>query len=264
MGTFQFNYQYLILLCTVVSILQGSAIVAKKGGGTYRIINGTRSSIKEFPFLVSVQKFESILPSHICGGAFISSDWILTAAHCLKNRLPMNVLIRAESSYHDQGGTLLPVSQLIMHQEFRTEVDDYDYGLIKLSKTFRRAVPANLKKGPRRFRSGELCTVMGWGRTASTSLSKQIQKATVPIVSNKICQDTFLETGDEFTSRMLCAGYQKGGTDACEGDSGGPLVCRRMLTGISSWGLGCAEADYYGVYSDVTPIRAWIRNHTGV
>ena len=63
---------------------------------------------------------------------------------------------------------------------------------------------------------------------------------------------------------MLCAGHAKGGIDACQGDSGGPLVCKKsdgawQLSGIVSWGKGCARKNRYGIYSDVQELRPWIQ-----
>ena len=68
---------------------------------------------------------------------------------------------------------------------------------------------------------------------------------------------------------MLCAGYAKGGIDACSGDSGGPLQCwdqskgGYVLGGIVSWGVGCAKKNKYGVYTEVKHLNAWITNITG-
>nr|XP_053650285.1 serine protease 30-like [Cherax quadricarinatus] len=64
----------------------------------------------------------------------------------------------------------------------------------------------------------------------------------------------------------LCAGGDD--KDACQGDSGGPLVCCTnstedlascRLTGITSWGIGCATEGIPGVYTEVAHYVGWLR-----
>lgn len=63
---------------------------------------------------------------------------------------------------------------------------------------------------------------------------------------------------------MVCAGYENGGFDSCQGDSGGPLVSDGVLVGVVSWGKGCAEPGFPGVYAKVSAVREWIYKQTGV
>ena len=67
---------------------------------------------------------------------------------------------------------------------------------------------------------------------------------------------------------MICAGYPGvGGKDACQGDSGGPFICQdgtdAVITGVVSWGIGCAEANYPGVYARATTALNFIQANMG-
>ncbi len=65
---------------------------------------------------------------------------------------------------------------------------------------------------------------------------------------------------------MVCAGYPEGGVDTCQGDSGGPLFADgsagRRVVGVTSWGNGCAQEGFPGVYARVadTKLRTWVES----
>ena len=85
----------------------------------------------------------------------------------------------------------------------------------------------------------------------------------VPIVSQEECNNAYAESGG-ITENMICAAAPGGGKDACQGDSGGPLAVDGKLAGIVSWGAGCADALYPGVYSNVASLRSFITEKSGV
>ena len=67
---------------------------------------------------------------------------------------------------------------------------------------------------------------------------------------------------------MIMAGYSNGGYDSCQGDSGGPMVVLAdngetyLQCGIVSWGSGCADPGYPGVYTRVSYFIDWICENT--
>jgi secreted trypsin-like serine protease len=57
-------------------------------------------------------------------------------------------------------------------------------------------------------------------------------------------------------------------SDTCQGDSGGPLMMFTQsqqweLVGLTSYGIGCAEPNYAGVYTRVAAFQSWIAATTG-
>ena len=93
--------------------------------------------------------------------------------------------------------------------------------------------------------------------------SNVLKYASVPLITNEDCIQSY-----QLTSNMVCAGFKEGGKDACQNDSGGPLVVPRssrdataIIYGVVSWGDGCAQPDYPGVYSRVAKYLDWIEGY---
>ena len=124
-------------------------------------------------------------------------------------------------------------------------------------------LPACLPPSDHLEGNGQVCYVSGWGtlQSGANSLPEDLQYVDVPLISNAKCNDQY---NGAITSNMICAGYDEGGKDSCQGDSGGPLVCtntagQALITGVVSWGAGCAWAGKAGVYARVTPYLDWIK-----
>jgi trypsin len=113
--------------------------------------------------------------------------------------------------------------------------------------------------------AGQNAVVTGWGTlsSGSSSLPIRLQAVVVPIVPREECNEAYAAYGG-ITGNMICAAVTGGGKDACQGDSGGPMAVDGVLTGLVSWGAGCAEPLYPGVYSNVASLRSFITQQTGV
>ena len=97
--------------------------------------------------------------------------------------------------------------------------------------------------------------VSGWGSTSETGGTVDtLRSAAVPVTDDSTCASEYGSNFDPTT--MVCAGFQSGGVDTCYGDSGGPMQAPidgggYRLVGITSWGKGCAEPNFAGVYTRV-------------
>lgn len=161
------------------------------------------------------------------------------------------------------------VSKILIHPLYNHTSKDADIALLHLDRNISLGpyvVPICLPPAQGTFARtlGTVRTsvVSGWGRLSQHGAQPQIlQRLEVPRVPLEKCRT---HSGLNLTNNMLCAGFQKGGRDACQGDSGGPLVTLYnntwFLTGIVSWGIGCARSNLYGVYTRVLVFVEWIMN----
>jgi trypsin len=74
---------------------------------------------------------------HSCGGFIISTDAIITAAHCLFGRENFKFQIRAGSDLRSQGGQTVNVTKFFIHPDYQPSGFYNDIALMKLQSSLR-------------------------------------------------------------------------------------------------------------------------------
>lgn len=224
-----------------------------------RIVGGVPAAIQYFPWQVSVTYYRQ----HRCGGSVISATHILTAAHCTFKSKHSNIGIRAGTAARSSGGVLRNARKVLEYPGYSHSGHDNDLSLIWMDAalpfgpTVQPIAMAGAADVPK---VGAAALISGWGdlREQPGLTPQKLHFVSVPIVDRAVCTKAFARFV-RITPQMLCAGYVGiGGRDACQGDSGGPLVIADKLYGIVSFGMGCARANYPGVYTSVPAYRRWI------
>jgi len=241
-----------------------------------RIVGGKNALPGSWPWQVSMDwKYNEANPGHMCGGTLITDQWVMSAAHCFKNdgNKDNYWLTLGQHNIKQVSGReqVFNISELYTHPLYNTETQDYDLALIKLSSKAHLndyVRTACLPGQNTSFPTGQKCYITGWGLLSEYGKGPAIlQQAQVPLVSRGVCKKAYGALDYSISPRMLCAGYEKGGIDACEGDSGGPLVCNEVddkgkdiwyVWGAISWGVGCARKGMYGVLANTKVLRPWI------
>ncbi|XP_036322969.1 mite allergen Der p 3-like [Rhagoletis pomonella] len=232
-----------------------------------RVVNGTSTSIENYPFLVSLRGSTG---SHSCGSSIIAPHWILTAAHCVSGATASRISIQFASSVISATSTnVAKVKRIIVHEDYRP-ADAYanDIALLKLfgQLVFNGKTIAAVTLPEQGFEIPQVAEgapgiLVGWGLNATGGyLQSVVQEVDLKIYSDAECTERH---NGRTTSDHICGGVDEGGKGQCSGDSGGPLLYQgHIQLGIVSWSIKpCTVYPYPGVYTKVSHYIDWIQEN---
>lgn len=260
----------LVLSCALSGTAWAQAIA---GAPTPRIIGGTTAASTAYPWAVAL--LQAHIPNayyaQFCAGSLIDARWVLTAAHCVDDAISASA-IEVSIGIADLGSVGASdrhaLQNIYVHPGYDADSQDNDIALLELAAPVTNATVGLADDALMATLSNDApLTIIGWGSrdAGATLFPTQLQETEIPLFGFASCNDIY---GNRLTPHMLCAGYAAGGQDTCSGDSGGPLLYNTgtswALTGITSFGNGCAQPNYPGVYTRVASFSDWISATTNI
>jgi secreted trypsin-like serine protease len=246
----------------------GDAAVTHLGKPTAEIVGGTIAPLGAWPAQVGlrIKNAQSNYDALFCGGTLIHKRFVLTAAHCSDFVSPADVQVVTGTQNLNRGGVKRDVAKITIHRLWDPNTFAFDVAVWKLAEDVEDITLALMIKRDEEqalVAPNDLATMTGWGTTSEGgSLSARLRQVTVPIISRATCNRPASYDG-EVTAQMICAGLLAGGKDTCQGDSGGPLWVKNeagkfIVAGITSWGAGCAQPSFPGVYTRLAIFTDWV------
>lgn len=257
-----------VVVLSVFAIVICSIAGESNIDGSTRIVNGFNSTRGQFPHHV-LYFYRLLLNESFCGGVLISSNHVLTAAHCVahgQHSFAIHLGALTADDFTEEGRVIRRTNTSYVHPLYTPSASFFnDIAILHFVEpaVFTDVIsPIRLPPPGERFH-GIPALLTGFGLRNITSL----------VAISPIMQWTHLYTIDTLRCTrdlgvlvvrpsVICA-TGRIGEAACFGDSGGPLISEDgFLIGLTSFGRSC-DGGHPTVFTRVTSYLDWIRNIVG-
>jgi trypsin len=210
-----------------------------------------------------------------CGGTRVASDLVLTAAHCVidddgRIAVPSHVTVFSGSTVLSNTtfsrATAVALFPGLDLQATPNGTPSGDLALVRIPSSAPGS-PVGVVDASEAalWDVGAQLRITGWGYTSTNpanttgyDVQSSLNWANVNRLSDDACTSAY---GADFVGATMFCARGTTGADTCLGDSGGPIAYRMgttgqldnpsvwRLVGVTSWGTGCGNASFPGVYA---------------